>query len=494
MSGPNTPSTGQSQTNVDEKHVDLRELGNMAEGLEADAIERATAISQATFPFDRLPRDIITEIFWNCLVHERETVWMSSGNAPLLLCCVCSSWRALALAMPQLWANVGILLRHPDDVDPSICAHTTNTWLERSGILPLTLAIDYEKIDYRARSPTTKPTVLDAVVSVVCSYSSRWQNVDITTWLPVSFPQLEILPFLRSFHLQGFYFSPEHNVISLPFSGSPRLTQLSWPYPFDPPTDTQIPWSQISHLCLDCRMTFFAALDTIRLCPQLENFKTNLIAEDRGDPLPTTVQNRCLRTLKIFSPADCGPFLDSLILPMLREFSLSTYGIGGREAFSAFLTRSNCKLYKLELRHCAFEPFTECLEQESFKSIQELKISFSPKFSDDELIRLTVSPSPAPRVLLPQLTHLRLGWCLHASKGMLAEMVLSRRRQRDGHETELLQRLHVMDDQLYEMDIRPIEDAIAGEFNAGFDMKCLINKNGERITIRHWEAFEAFDG
>ena len=440
-SGPNIPSVGQSQAN-DEKHVDLRELGNMAEDLEADGIER---ITPPTFPFNRLPREIIAEIFWNCLEHKRETVWMSSGSAPLLLSRVCSSWRALALAMPQLWANVGILLRHPSDADPSICAHITRTWLERSGILPLTVAIEYLKTDYRARNPTTKPTVFDAVLSVICSYSSRWQNVAITTWLPVSFPLLEILPLLRSF--QVVHFSPEGNVISLPFSGSPRLTQLSWPYPFDAPTDPHIPWSQISHLCLNSCMTISAVLETIRLCPQLENFKMNLITDNHGDHPPTTVENYYLQTLEITGHGDCSPLLDSLILPKLREVSLiATTVLGGREAFLALLTRSKCKLYKLELRRCAFEPFIECLEQESFQSIQELKIMSRPQFTGDELIRLADFPSPpAPPVLLPKLTHLVLHWCLYASKGMLAEMVLSRRRQRARHGTDPLLSVNVTD-------------------------------------------------
>ena len=67
---------------------------------------------------------------------------------------------------------------------------------------------------------------------------------------------------------------------------------------------------------------------------------------------------------------------------------------------------------------------------------------------------------------------------------MLAEMVLSRRRQWDGH-IEPLQSLHVMDNQLYKMDIRPIEDEVLLEddFRAGFDMIYLINKNGEHISI-----------
>ena len=339
--GTNMPFIGQSQTNEDEKHMDLWELGNMARDLEVDAIERETVRSHSTFPFNRFPREIIAEIFSNCLEHH---VRMSSGNVPLLLCRVSSSWRELALTIPQLWASININLRHSNDVDPSTCAHIANAWLERSGTLPLTVAIGYFR---RTKSP-----VLDAVLSIVCSYSSRWQNVAINSWVPVSFPQLGSLPLLRSFHLRASNSSP---IIGFPFSRCPRLTQLSWPYPLDPLTHTQILGNQLSHVCLP-GMSAIAALETIRLCPQLENFRVDLIANlgDRVDHLEATVQNSSLRTLTITCPPDCGPFFNSLILPELRNFSLTSSAISAvssHRAFLDFLTRSNCKLYKLELAY-----------------------------------------------------------------------------------------------------------------------------------------------
>ena len=465
-------------TNVDvTKPEGLGELRNMAEDmLETAAIARVAA---STFPINRLPREIIVEIFWNCLVHGRqETVWMSSRNAPILLCRVCSSWRTLALAIPQLWASVGILIRHPDGVDPSICTHITNAWLERSGTLPLTVAIDTE--GYCASEPTI---ILDAVLSSVCSHSSRWQNVTITSSVPVSFPRLENLPLLRVFQIQVFM---QQNAISLPFSGSPRLTRLTWQYPLDAPIDPRIPWSQMSHLLLTSQMSFFAVLETIRSCPQLENFTANLNVETIGDHHPTTATNCRLRTLTlgITGDADYSPFFNSLILPKLREFTLASSRsntTSGGGAFFDFLTRSNCKLYKLELRHCAFEPFIECLEQESFKSIQELWIKFRPAFTDDELIRLTDFPSPpAPPVLLPKLTHLRLRWCLHASRGMLAKMVVSRRRQRDGREAEPLQYLGVASKELYKDDVVSIKDEVKDGFEADIHPHYILNENGQR--------------
>jgi hypothetical protein len=482
MSGPNAApceltgirSIWQSLTNVDDE-----EWGKMAEDmLEADVMERATARLHSTLPINKFPREIIAELFWNCLVHEpQETVWMSSDNAPLLLCRVCSSWRAHALAIPQLWASIGILIRHQKDIDPSRCAYITNTatWLERSGILPLTITIDFA--GYYA--PTT---ILDAILSVIGPHSSRWQNVSITTLVPMSFPRLETLPLLRAFQVFSY---AEQNAISLPFSGSPRLTRLAWPYLLDAPTDPQIPWSQISHLCLNKIMTFFAALETICSCPQLEEFTMELIAGNPWDRHPTIVKHHRLRTLVITCPADCSPFFNSLILPELRDFSLMGTRSGdasGHRAFLDLLTRSSCKLYKLELGNCAFGPLIECLEHKSFKYIKELRIDNLPWFTDNELIRLTDFPSPpAPPVLLPKLTHLILEWCLDASRGTLAEMVLSRRRQRDGREAEPLQYLFVFSDEFYKEDAVSINVEAKDGFKADIEVTFFLNENGERI-------------
>jgi hypothetical protein len=107
-------------------------------------------------------------------------------------------------------------------------------------------------------------------------------------------------------------------------------------------------------------LNLFAALETIRLCPQLEDFATHLSEENNGYHHPTTVENRRLRTLEITFGADCSPFFDSLILPELSECSLigtTADGTSGHTAFLDFLTRSNCKLYMLDLCFCAFEPF-----------------------------------------------------------------------------------------------------------------------------------------
>ena len=440
--------------------------------LEADAMGRATTRPHSTFPINRLPREIIAEIFCNFVHRSRGAVWISASNGPLLLCRVCSSWRALAQVTPKLWSNIGIRIHHHNDVDPY--TRIINTWLKHSGTLPLTVTINHNNIG----DPSTMLTVSDAILAAVCAHSSRWQNVDIIAWLPISFPRLRlgILPLLREFHLRLLIPEEFKNAISLPFDESPRLTRLSWPHALDAPTDPRVPWDQISHLCLDTEMTFFAALETIRLCPQLEDFTTCLIADNHRHRHPTMVENRRLRTLEINFDIACSPFFDSLILPGLSECSLidgTPDGTGGRRAFLDFLTRSNCKLYKLDLYSCAFGPFIECLEHESFESIGELNIEDFPHFTDDELIGLIDFPSPGPRVLLPKLTHLTLDSCLEASRGMLAEMVLSRRRQQDGHKAEPLQYIRVANQELYEEDVNTIKVEIKAGLNGHLDTEFI---------------------
>ncbi|KAJ7752379.1 hypothetical protein B0H16DRAFT_1257575, partial [Mycena metata] len=56
-------------------------------------------------PVQRLPQDILQEIFLACLPTDRNTV-MSVSEAPLLLGRICSGWRDIVLATPALWASL----------------------------------------------------------------------------------------------------------------------------------------------------------------------------------------------------------------------------------------------------------------------------------------------------------------------------------------------------------------------------------------------------
>jgi hypothetical protein len=385
---------------------------------------------------------------------------MSSKNAPLVLCRVCSLWRGIALDTPRLWATVAITIRPRGD--PVACRDVVTAWLERSRALPLTL---YLKPKVTWCSIGIEDPILDAILPVVFSHSYRWQQVFIHLAgnPPLSFHQLDT-PILRSFTLTGT--RREDKAIPFPFSNTPHLKQLHWPFSIDIPASPQIPWNQISNLCISGGMTLFAALEAIRLCPQLEEFDVNIATvlffnweRDSRLPLNPVVENRSLRVLKILTYRDCSPFLNSLTLPALNKFTFKVViadeycAHGPREmvpeehqAFLDLLTRSGCQLERLKIGHCAFTApaILQCLEHKSLETIQALTIAnhyYLPIVSKDTLARLTI-PSPS-RVLLPMLTDLTLEMCLGRCSGALGEMVYSRRCLWEKHGTAQLKSFSV---------------------------------------------------
>jgi hypothetical protein len=96
----------------------------------------------SVFPINQFPREILAEIFWNCLPEtdvKGPHMQMSKRVAPLLVSSICSSWRELALATPKLWTTLGMILGNPDTDPLATATQVVNTWLEHSGTLPLKL-------------------------------------------------------------------------------------------------------------------------------------------------------------------------------------------------------------------------------------------------------------------------------------------------------------------------------------------------------------------
>jgi len=61
-------------------------------------------------PARRLPRDVIEEIFLQCIPVSRNP-GIVSGEAPLLLGQICSAWRLISITTPRLWSRIHLNTR-----------------------------------------------------------------------------------------------------------------------------------------------------------------------------------------------------------------------------------------------------------------------------------------------------------------------------------------------------------------------------------------------
>ncbi|KAJ6458879.1 hypothetical protein C8R47DRAFT_1081544 [Mycena vitilis] len=132
-------------------------------------------------PVRRLPLDIIQEIFLACLPTHRNCA-MSSKEPPVLLGRICSSWRAISLSTPRLWAKIHLV--RPPRPPPEAGSHelqsfekkllrrleTFKDWLGRSG--ECTLAISLE--EYRNYRPMPSDIAL-------IPFASRWREIKLST-------------------------------------------------------------------------------------------------------------------------------------------------------------------------------------------------------------------------------------------------------------------------------------------------------------------------
>ncbi|KAF6748321.1 hypothetical protein DFP72DRAFT_917033 [Ephemerocybe angulata] len=136
-------------------------------------------------PARRLPDDILREVFVRCLPHKHNAT-MYAGDAPVLLCHVCSRWRKLALATPTLWSSLHVstfvddydLAGEGSDVEEMLNERDerVKNWIARSGALPLSLS--FRPADEQYPSDHTCGD-LRRVLSILAPTFERWSDIDM---------------------------------------------------------------------------------------------------------------------------------------------------------------------------------------------------------------------------------------------------------------------------------------------------------------------------
>jgi hypothetical protein len=292
-------------------------------------------------PARHLPPDVLQEIFLACLPTDRNAA-MSATEAPLLLTCICSAWRALALSTPALWTSLHLPLEFVFDGGPP--AVSVKDWLERSLRYPLSLSIVGAHNMNRWAEDNTEE--VDIVMDAIIRSGDRWRSLDLlieaNEQLPglatMHVPQLEALtigghleeiskmrlltaPSLRTvtIHIKRYFglWIPRlpfrwGNLTSLKFESQKKSGQPFYPSQGMTPSDV---------------------LKVLGQCPQLIHFETDLISFPQSPPASEFESTVSVPALKEFIICRCGSgpavqplsmkyLLDHLQMPCLLHLQL----------------------------------------------------------------------------------------------------------------------------------------------------------------------------
>ncbi|KAJ7062352.1 hypothetical protein C8F01DRAFT_128408 [Mycena amicta] len=298
-------------------------------------------------PMRRIPLDVLQEIFVACLATKRNCI-MSASEAPILLGRICSSWRAISMLTPPLWASLHIVEPSPQIFSVSVYVtrardarlaqrlETAKSWLARSGKCPLSISLLVESLGQEYSSSEIESWPAYSFLQVMISHLSQWRRIELRVPdrlvevlrkftgkdVPLLqslkldllvlqqgadplYPPLELLtaPRLSDLHLAGMSAQPD--ALGLQYD---QLTSL---------TLSPLPWSA-SHPNLE------ASLSVIGECRQLRRFHVT-VYENTPGMQEIHIESLTLEILVIkYSKGTTTPFraLNYLSLPALVDLSV----------------------------------------------------------------------------------------------------------------------------------------------------------------------------
>ncbi|KAJ7732714.1 hypothetical protein B0H16DRAFT_1893022 [Mycena metata] len=422
-------------------------------------------------PIRRIPPEVLGEIFWYCLPREA-FVKPSPTLSPLLLTQISSNWRCVALATPSLWTSLAINLSISSCL-PKL--ELIRTWIARSGSCPLSFHIaESIQKDYYEKDMVTVATVLE----LYAPHYQRWQRIRIECqdWrIDTGFSKLprdQPPGALESLHLlRDFWREEEEGQLALMLS-APRLHEAVWVSNTDLGA-FNAPFPQLTKLYLERPLV---AEDFMHILREGTNIKCCqffvLAASPSTLGLPATpaiapfVLRHNLRSLDL--TADLfGRVFNQLELPCLTHLSIKRFStpIWPHSNFMSLLTRSKCALESLSLTDTDMTPdqMIEFLQHAS-PTLEKLILTNDRRLrhtivNDDVLRLLTWVPGTASPVC-PRLSMVKFWDCHVSTDGVLADMIESRWKGRDGGPNRGLSIAFVMLDSTHPEDSRRLEDMI----------------------------------
>ncbi|KAF7975903.1 hypothetical protein HWV62_8329 [Athelia sp. TMB] len=422
----------------------------------------------------KLPAETLMSIFvacvrlntarWETQSPSPETWWSQDAipeiRPPLVFLAVCRQWRQLAMGNPALWSTLRAQPRLENLNDIAVMSR----WLQFAGQQPLTIQL-FSGMDWE---------IADLAVDVLMEHQAHWFRIDLfweidddAPLLAHAFAPAQHAPLLQTFRIftnlsdQDLEDAVDGQLGKL-LSGSPDLHVFEWTYvlPYASPTSPihllDVPFSNIRHLKLGCRMVFSCCIEIMRRMPLLERCDLLNVWDGYADHDHTTTSAlhlQHLHSLCIKTDGDMSSFLDGLVLPALRhiEVVFRTYNPNPNikdgsvdderihefdpwphAEFLSFLQRSACPLEELDLvtsvSAAEFFQYLPIVSSTVHTLCLRGKLGWTC-VDHRALSLLTILPGGSGDVICSNLHTIRLDDCIVAGElpiGSMADMVQSR--------------------------------------------------------------------
>ncbi|KAF7363720.1 hypothetical protein MSAN_01029800 [Mycena sanguinolenta] len=384
-------------------------------------------------PWRQLPPEIMSEIFILTLKSrgtlDRHEAWIDDRAGTLLLCKICSTWRAIALRTPALWNTVSIrpfeLLRPLEWV---------STWLARSRSIPVHLQLLW---DSQAHSDA-----INSVASVFVSHIHHTAELAIDgvflfghrllIELDEAYPKLTFNPSVGSLNAPLLSTVLAHlphgsvwDWIHAACRASPCLTHLTTSHSsLDSLTVAnltdlnwfrEVPLSQIFRIFEDA--------------PNLKHIDINV----DGPGAPSSVQSRfnmkSISKLEITSYDHLHEFLGQAEFPSLVNLRICLVDLWPGPTFDSFLSHSSCALTILDFFDCIISPMetVASLKHDACETLESLSVEdcSGTRLNADALLEHLTYHGPERHLYNPTLRTIKLR-DVGATDGLLAAIVESR--------------------------------------------------------------------
>jgi hypothetical protein len=338
-------------------------------------------------PIRKLPIDILQEIFIACLPAHNPL--MSRWEPPILLTHICSSWRNIALATPQLWKSIRI--------DIPFGRKFSSTWIDRSELLQEWLSrsaacpLDIYLVHWRTCDLEFYD---DIIIDSLIRFSERWREVrflapslPFQALVPITSLPPSKVPLLETFILNCEWPQPGPTTVNFtqldPQSvfnvlKAPNLRDLSLPHINENVTRLPINWSQLTNISLEgtSRSAHFLSVSEtyklLSLCRNLITCKLE-IGSETGDseelPLEITttalVSLPFLTRLSVREYASLSRLFTLLRLPSLNYIEFHTKIRPTQQSSISLLSLLTCFHNMIQLitdsRYFTRQDFIKCL-------------------------------------------------------------------------------------------------------------------------------------